>query len=180
MSMKLGAIAGDHEKEYNTRLSRKECLALLPPIEYGEGRTKQAFKDECDIVKILSRAQKAGTLSHLEKYEPVYGDFADFDFMEANLKLTQGREVFDQLPSELRAEFKNSPAKFFEYVNNPKNADKLREKLPALAMPGRQNVDVTNVNDVDKQKALEKSNEAAGVVGDDAKPPPEPPPAATE
>ncbi len=115
---------------------------LIQPT-YNDGRTKQAFKDETDIVKMLSRAQKAGTLSHLEKFEGTYGDFADYDFFENQLKMTKGREVFDALPSELRSEFNQSPAQFFEYVNDPANAESLSKKLPALAAPGRQNIDLS-------------------------------------
>ncbi len=115
---------------------------LVQPI-HNDGRTKQAFKDETDIVKMLSRAQKAGTLSHLQKYEGVYGDFAEFDFFASTIMLTKGREVFDALPSELRSEFDQSPAAFFEYVNDPKNAEELDKKLPGLALPGRQNIDAS-------------------------------------
>ncbi len=115
---------------------------LIQPT-YNDGRTKQSFKDETDINKILSRAQKAGTLSHLQKYEGTYGDFADFDFFEAQIKMTRGREVFDALPSEIRMEFAQSPAAFFAYANDPENKDRLRELLPGLAMPGRQNLDVS-------------------------------------
>lgn len=113
------------------------------PSSYPDGLTKQAFKDETDIKKILHRAQKAGTLSHLAKYEAHYGDFADYDFMDQQIKLTQGREMFDELPSEVRTEFSNSPAAFFAYVNDPANAGRLRTLLPALAAPGRQNLDVS-------------------------------------
>ncbi len=116
---------------------------LVQVQEYTDGRTKQSFKDETDINKILHRAQKAGTLSHLQKYEGQYGDFSDFDFMDAQIQLTKGREIFDALPSEIRKEFSNSQAAFFEYVNKPGNAGKLRQKLPALAQPGRQNIDVS-------------------------------------
>jgi len=111
--------------------------------KYKDGRTKQSFRDETDINKILHRAQKAGTLSHLEKYEGTYGDFSNFDFLEAQINLTAGREVFDALPSELRNEFKQSPAAFFDFVNDPANKDDLANKLPKLAAPGRQNIDVS-------------------------------------
>ncbi len=116
---------------------------LVQVQSYKDGRTKQSFKDEADINKILFRAQRAGTMSHLQKYEGVYGDFADFDFMEAQLNLTKGREVFDALPAELRKEFNQSPAAFFAYVNDPANHDDLYKKMPGLAEPGRQNLDVS-------------------------------------
>ncbi len=111
--------------------------------KYKDGRTKQSFRDETDINKILHRAQKAGTLSHLQKYEGTYSDFADFDFLEAQLQMTKGREVFDALPSEIRNEFSNSQAAFFAYVNDPANQAKENLGLPALAMPGKQNIDVS-------------------------------------
>lgn len=101
------------------------------------GRTKQSFKDSCDVNKILAKAQKAGTLSHLEKYKGTYGDFSDFDFMEAQLALAKGKEIFAELPSEVRKDFGQDPARFFAFVNDPANAERLKELLPAIAEPGR-------------------------------------------
>jgi len=141
---------------------------LIQPT-YKDGRTKQSFKDETDINKILIRAQKAGTMSHLQKYEGTYGDFADFDFFEANLQLTKGREVFDALPSELRTEFHQSPAEFFEYVNDPANHEDLRKKLPGLAQPGRQNIDVSGKT---------APEEPAAAVADETSAPAQPAPEA--
>jgi len=125
---------------------------LIQP-KYTDGRTKQAFKDETDIKKILHRAQKAGVMTHLQQHQGSYGDFADFDFFETVIQLTKGREIFDALPSELRSEFNQSPAQFFEYVNDPKNIDELAKKLPGLAMPGRQNIDMSGKTPPDEPKA---------------------------
>ncbi len=122
------------------------------PKSYPDGRTKQSFRDECDIQKIMARAEKVGTISHLEKYEGVYADFSDFDFHEQTNQLTRGREIFDALPSELRREFGQNPARFFAYVNNPENKDDLLKKLPGLAAPGRQLPDVIP-KDADTEKA---------------------------
>ncbi len=116
---------------------------------YEDGRTKQSFKDETDINKILQRANKTGTISHLSKYEAHYGDFSDFDFFESTIMLTKGREIFDALPSEIRNEFSQSPSAFFAYVNDPANKDELLKKLPGLAAPGRQNIEVSGVKPAD-------------------------------
>ncbi len=120
---------------------------------YKDGRTKQSFKDETDINKILSRAQKTGTISHLTKYEARYGDFSGFDFFEANVKMAAGAEIFAALPSEIRNEFQNTPGKFFNYVNDPANKDRLGELLPALAAPGRQNISTTPLVKADEDTA---------------------------
>ena len=104
-----------------------------------EIRTKQAFKDASDINKILARAQKGDTISHLAKYGAVYGDFTDVDdLLTAHEKLARGTEIFNDLPSEVRREFGQDPAEFFRFVNDPANADRLADVLPDLAKPGTQ------------------------------------------
>ncbi len=118
--------------------NRGQLLALVRETVYDDGRTKQCHADECDINKIMARFDKTGTISHLAKFEGVYADFSDFDFHEQTNMLTRGREIFDELPAELRSEFHQSPAAFFAYVNDPANAKELRKKLPGLAEPGRQ------------------------------------------
>jgi len=121
-------------------------MSLNGPLQqvkrYTDGRTKQCFKEECDIGKIMARAEKAGTISHLDKYEGVYGDFSDYDFFTQEQKMAEGQQIFADLPAEIRREFAQSPGAFFAYVNDPENKNKLREILPALAAPGTQLVDV--------------------------------------
>ncbi len=135
MSQALALLA---EKDPRKKLSRTQTIALAKAVAYTDGRTKQCHKDECDINKIMARFEVTGTISHLEKYEGVYADFSDFDFHEQTNKLTRGREIFDDLPAEIRREFSQNPAEFFQFVNDPANADELRKKLPALAKPGQQ------------------------------------------
>ncbi len=134
MSLKLAALAAKSTK----KLTRAQIIALAPAVVYDDGRTKQSFEAETNIQKIMARADRTGTISHLEKFEGVYADFSDFDFHTQNTMLSKGREIFDELPAELRQEFGQSPANFFAYVNDPANVDELRKKLPALAAPGRQ------------------------------------------
>ncbi len=113
----------------------------LEKIVFEESRTKQAFMGECDINRILKMAQKSGAVSHLNKYEAMYGDFDEFDFLGAQLQIRKAGEIFEALPVELRREFKQSPRLFFEYVNDPANKDRLGEIFPQLAKPGNYNLD---------------------------------------
>lgn len=144
-------------------------MSMLPikKLKYDDGRTKQSFKAETDINRILSRAQKTGTISHLAKHEARYGDFAGFDFQEAQLMIAQGNQIFDELPSEIRKEFNQSPQEFFEFTNDPAHADKLRALLPALAEPGRQHISL---------KADPRPEEAPLAASAAAKPAPQPDP----
>ncbi len=151
---------------------------------YNDGRVKQSFKDETDINKILKRAQKTGTISHLNKYEGRYGDFVSFDFFEAQIMLTKGREIFDALPSEIRSEFGQSQGAFFDYVNDPENKDRLEELLPALAAPGRQNIVVSGGDQADlisepvasdSKPSSEVADGTKGPVSEPQKPSADPP-----
>ncbi len=135
MSQALATLrAADNRKN----LTRAQIIALQVVPEFKDGRTKQCFKDECDINKIMARFDQTGTISHVTKYEGVYADFADYEFNAHMQKLIEGREVFDALPAEIRREFNHSPADFFKYVNDPANKDDLLVKLPELAAPGNQ------------------------------------------
>lgn len=154
----------DLRKATKNRRTTKQLLDLVPQMDFGESLTKQSFKDETDINKIMARFDVTGTISHLAKYEAVYRDFSDFDFHGQMNQLTRGREIFDALPAELRQEFGQSPQKFFDYVNDPKNHDDLRSKLPGLAAPGKQ-LQRTTKPDADLQTA----DDAADVVAEPKK-----------
>ena len=107
--------------------------------DYSDGRTKQSFKDSTDINKILKKAQKVGSLSHLQKHGAFYGDFANApkDLFEARELLARGEQIFAELPSEVRKEFGNDPLNYYQFVNDPKNAGDLERVLPAIAEPGK-------------------------------------------
>lgn len=107
--------------------------------DYSDGRTKQAFKDSADINKLLNKAMKQGSISHLLKYpEATYGEFdGDFDLLTAHSKIERAREIFAELPSEVRSEFSNDPLAFVKFAANPVNNARLAEILPAIAEPGR-------------------------------------------
>jgi phage internal scaffolding protein len=113
-------------------------MSFLPtkqPTEYTDGRTKQSFKDETDVNLIVAKHAKMNTLSHLEQWGGQYGDFSDFDFQEAQNQIANATTMFEHLPSSVRQKFDGNPEKFFNFVNDPENADKLAEKLPELAAP---------------------------------------------
>ncbi len=157
----------------------KKTGRLIQPQAYPDGMTKQAFRDECDIQKIMARAEKGGTISHLQKHEGAYEDFSDFDFHAQSTMLTKGREIFDDLPAEIRKEFGQSPQAFFTYVNDPANKDDLLKKLPALAQPGRQLPAVVPPN-ADEQAASAAASEPASEKSPTAAVEAETPPAEAE
>ncbi len=101
------------------------------------GRTKQSQRDECDINKLLERYQRDASLGHLEKYQGVYGNYADYDFENHVTKIAEMQTIFEQLPAEVKKDFGQKPDKFFEFVTDPANAERLPELLPEIANQGR-------------------------------------------
>ncbi len=126
------------------------------------GRTKQSQKDQCDINKLLEKAARQGSLSHLDKYQPKYGDWSGYDFEEHIKKIADANTIFEDLPAEVKKEFNQSTQEFFEFVTNPENSDKLPQLLPKIANQGNYFPPV-GVETADAAKAAKTAVEAPEV-----------------
>lgn len=83
----------------------------------GKSRTRQEFKDECDINTIVRRFGVTGQLPTMSRI-PQNADFSDaLDFREAMNAMVEARESFDVLPSRVRARFHNDPAEFVDFCS---------------------------------------------------------------
>lgn len=92
----------------------------------GLSRTKQSFKDECDINNILLRWQKTGVVEHLNRFRGDYSDFTGVQDYQSSLNAVMAAdEAFSTLPSSIRKYFANSPAEFLNFVSNPANQDEM-------------------------------------------------------
>lgn len=110
-----------------------------------ETQTSQAFADECDINRVLDRAKKGIGLAHLANYQAQYADFSDMDhntYEDMRFRLAEAETMFQDLPAHIRSEFDNNAGKFFEFVNDDKNKDRLEEIFPVLANPHKDFPDV--------------------------------------
>ena len=125
------------------RARLREDFQVHFDLEKDPDRTDQSHKDQCDINRILDKAKRTGVVTHLNTHGHSYGDFTDFDYEDAQIQIAKANSIFYDLGAEVRREFGNSPKAFFEFVNNPENKDKLAERLPQLAEPGRQLPDVS-------------------------------------
>lgn len=105
----------------------------------GSGRTKQSFKDQCDINFIMARYLKSGQVDHLATHGGQYGDISPLSFHEAMNICAKATEMFGDLSSDVRKRFANDPARFLEFVQkrdadgNLVNAAEMR--LLGLAPP---------------------------------------------
>lgn len=91
----------------------------------GVDRTKQAFRDECDINKVVARWRKTGVIFQT-KAVPLEGDFSNgLDYRElCDMKLAAERS-FMSLPSSVRDRFGHDPGKFVEWCSNKENAEEM-------------------------------------------------------
>lgn len=92
-----------------------------------QGRTKQSFRDECDINNIMAKFIKTGVTTHINTHGGQYFDCEAIDFREALEVIQNAEDMFMDLPAVVRRSFSNDPAEFLEFVQNPANADKLAE-----------------------------------------------------
>ena len=88
-----------------------------------EVMTKQSMAAECDINNILQRYEKTGVLSHIRS-GGTYETLPDaLDFHEAMNLVLNAQQMFEELPSKLRARFGNDPAQLLQFCEDPANKD---------------------------------------------------------
>lgn len=88
----------------------------------GRGRTRQSFKDSCDINSIIGRWKKDGVLPHMSASAPQFVDLTDAHDYKASLdRVFDAQEAFYTLHPSLRKRFDNDPAEFLSYMDDPSN-----------------------------------------------------------
>lgn len=115
------------KKETNKRTHKRVQLHCN-----DEPRTKQSFKDQCDINKIVARFTKDNgvDLSYAKGFPPNgnYGDFSDIgDLRTMYERIAIAEESFLQLPAKIRKKFNNQPINFMEFASNEENLEEMYE-----------------------------------------------------
>lgn len=89
--------------------------------------TKQSFKDECDVNRIVARFQATGQIPNVNELPPQYLDVTEMDFQSHQNFIAEANSMFNEMPSALRSRFENSPAKFLDFCSQPKNRPEMAE-----------------------------------------------------
>lgn len=93
----------------------------------GLSRTKQSFRDECNVNTIMEKYQRTGLIPHVEMHGGEYGDYTNVQDYQSSLnQVIAAQDMFASLPSSLRNRFSNNPASFLDFVSNPSNKDEMR------------------------------------------------------
>lgn len=89
------------------------------------GVTDGSQAAELDVNQIIRRAQKSGILPGAD-IERVYADVSySKDYHSALNIILQANKQFMGLEAELRARFDNDPAKFMDFMHDPKNVEEM-------------------------------------------------------
>lgn len=93
--------------------------------EFDRSLTQQSHAVDCDLNVLLKRfgVAKDGVIPVLPYPVEAFGEETELDLREALDMVRDAQAHFAALPSALRSRFDNSPAKLWDFVNNPANAD---------------------------------------------------------
>jgi len=137
-----------------------------PGLACRGGRTKQSFKEQCDINWIMERYNKTGQFPDLVKREGKYGDFSSAGTYQEALNVVRHAEIqFASLSSAVRERFLNDPARFLEFVGDPSNVDEMVEL--GLATAETIEAPLRAPNDEPKEVPASKKKKPGGSEGSD-------------
>ena len=101
----------------------------------AETMTEQSHKKLCDINNIMARYTKSGVLDHVRRFEPVYSDVTEGDYLEAMNRVAAAKTMFEELPSTIRRHFGDDVATFLAFCDQSTDAP---GELQAIAEEYRQ------------------------------------------
>lgn len=131
--------------------------------------TKQSFKEECDINRLMAKYEKTGVLDHVNKRPPEYGNFVGVVSYQDSLNIVlEAREIFAGLPARIRDRFGNDPAQYLAFIDDPKNKDeaiKLGMIMPPPADPPPQKVEIVNPASPPSSSPAQSPGGASGAAG---------------
>lgn len=86
--------------QYSPRPLKKRTLSL----QGSANKTKQSFKDECDINNIVKKYQKTG-FAPVSGVTPEYGEQDPPDFTKVQMAMATVKTMFERLPEGERGRF---------------------------------------------------------------------------
>lgn len=97
-------------------------------VTYPPSRTKQQFKDECDINNIIKAFKVTRQITHMRANfeQGAYMDLPDpLDFQESLNVVLAAEASFATLPAKVRERFGNDPQGFLAFMADPANQDEI-------------------------------------------------------
>jgi hypothetical protein len=125
----------NYAKKVMERRLRNKVDASSPVL------TDQSMVKNQDINNIMKKYQKTGVLPQTRQALAQYLDVSEVPSLEeAHEAIIEARNMFNELPSDVRKLMDNDPTKLHEYCSNPENADFLvkRGVLDKIELPAQE------------------------------------------
>lgn len=112
-----------------------------PVLVCGESRTKQEFKDQCDMKKIMARYRRTGALPITQRLAPRFADVSQVPDLHTAMNLIESAErAFGHLPATIRKKFDNDMLVMVDWLGDPENEKEaielgLKPKPPKAEVP---------------------------------------------
>lgn len=124
-----------------------------PPVGFkceSESKVQQQFRDQCATDAIIKKYNMMGVNPFISAAEPQYLDTTQVpSFVAAMDSQIRVKSYFDNLPSDVRLQFNNSPEQFSQIVLSGQHNDMLRDlgilpPLPEENMPSEAGAESQN------------------------------------
>lgn len=93
-------------------------------VDTGPGLTKQSFREQVNINKIVAGFEKTGMVNNLSGRQPFYGDVSEIkDYATALNMVNEAESLFMSMSPKIREKFENDPAKMIAFLGDSKNLD---------------------------------------------------------
>ena len=123
---------------------RKRVQLTIPEDEVI--RVEQSHKDEVNINNIVKRHGMDLIAQTAALQQFTYDDNPNNDFQETMNMILKAKDSFSSIPSEIRKQFDNDPAKFMDFIHNGENQQQLIDWGLAKAPEKTQPVEVVVTN----------------------------------
>ena len=100
---------------------------LRVPFETkGESLTEQQFAEESQILSKIRKYDSQGFFDSINRNPAQYTDFTQVrDLADAIDQIESARDAFQEIPSDIRKKFNNSPSEFFDFASKEDNYNEL-------------------------------------------------------
>ncbi|AXH73102.1 MAG: internal scaffolding protein [Microviridae sp.] len=115
------------KKPLNIISAYADKIAVLMSFSENSPHTKQSFKDECDINTLMRRYQSTGEIPQMDTRTPQFLDATGYDYQQHMTFIAEANSLFQDLPSAIRNQFANDPAKFLDFTADDRNRVKMAE-----------------------------------------------------
>ena len=132
----------------------------VPFTTEGESLTEQQFAEESQILNKIRKYDSQGFFDSINRNPGQYNDFTQVrDLADAIDQIEQARDAFQEIPSDIRKRFNNSPSEFFDFASKEDNYN----ELVKLGLATAKIVDQVEekVSSVDVEEKVSASQSAA-------------------